>query len=75
MSVQCMELTNLPMNKTQAEEKVAKLKAKLEGKTFMNLRFCCYPIGGSFNVAVRGDAETKEELSEMVISLLTELAM
>ena len=75
MSVQHIELANLPMSKTEAEKRVSKLQEKFGGKTYMNLQFCCYPIGGSFNVAASGNAESKEELSNMVMAIFTESLM
>lgn len=70
-TVQHIDLTNLCMHKTEAEQHAQKLQDKFGGRTYMNLEFFCYPIGGSFNVAVRGKAQDKEELQGMVMSIFT----
>jgi len=38
----------------------------------MKLRFVAVPVGGSFDVYVRGNAETEQELSEMVLSVFAD---
>lgn len=67
-----LDLTNLPVNKFEAEAKVEKLNKRFGGKTYMDLSFHAYPVGGSFNVCVRGNADSEEELSEMVMGLFTD---
>lgn len=70
-----VKITNLPMSKTSAEQQVEKLNQKFSGKTYMNLQFVLCPAYGSFDVNVVGQAESEEELKEMVLDLFATALM
>ena len=65
-----VKITNICGNLYEARDYTQNLKDKFQGKTYMQIDFKCWPIGGSFNVGVTGWADSEEELKDMFMSLL-----
>jgi hypothetical protein len=63
-------LCNLSGSMAETAPEAARLKQLLDGQTSMNLEVIAAPMGGGLHVTVEGGAESVEDLSSMVLSLL-----
>ncbi len=71
-----MTYTSLELLRTHSSERAEKLRAVLQGTTYMNLDVCCAPDGGELQVSVStthefeaGD-DAEGELRDMVLHVL-----
>lgn len=75
MSIQTIPLAKIYFLDAETRtEAVDKLRQIVKG-TYMKLKINCAPYQGEFHISVTGEAETEEELKDMVLDLLTRLAM
>ena len=72
-----MTYTSLDLMRTSSRERAEKLRAVLQGETYMNLDVCCAPDGGELQVSVSTthefdtDEDPEAELRDMVLQVLT----
>ncbi len=75
-----MTYTSLDIMRTHDSESAEKLRAVLQGQTYMNLDVCCAPDGGELQVSVstthefEADEDGERELQGMVLSVLARAA-
>ena len=69
--------TRIDLMRTSSRERAEKLRAVLQGETYMNLDFCAAPDGGELQLSVAtthefdADEDGERELLEMVLQVLT----
>ncbi len=72
-----MTYTTIDLMRTSSRERAEKLRAVLQGETYMNLDFCAAPDGGELQLSVAtthefdADEDGERELLEMVLQVLT----
>ncbi len=71
-----MTYTSINLFRTSRTDAADKLRAMLQGKTYMNLDFCAAPDGGELQLSVstthefEADEDGERELLEMVTHVL-----
>ena len=71
-----MTYTTIYLLRTSSSERAEKLRAMLQGKTYMNLDFCAAPDGGELQLSVstthefEADEDGERELLEMTTHVL-----
>jgi hypothetical protein len=65
---------SISLTRVHSEAAGLRVRALLEGRSYMSLRVTVCPAGGGFEVWVDGSAETQLQLREMVTEILLEEA-